>query len=187
MKRWRLNDIIIITLISILCGLIFWGADFVYNGIAALLTPVGLRPLANEITIGIWIFAGTLSACIFQRPGAALLGDVISAVVETILGSQWGVMNLITGAVQGIGSEAGLALTGYRHYDGLGMVTAAVTGTIVTFGFDLFNLGYDKYSLPFIGLLIATRLVSLLVISGWLPLLITKLLNRSRGLNSIRK
>ena len=185
-KHWNLRNIILIALIAIICGVISWGSGYLYNGLVLILTPFGLKPFANEALLGLWIISGPLAAEIFRSPGAAFFGEILTAVVEMFLGDQWGVMDLVAGAVQGLGTEAGFALTFYRHYDWLGLSVAALTGTIITFGYDLLGLWYDQYSLPLLVGLFITRLGSLLLISSWLPSAIVKILNRSQTLQSIR-
>lgn len=176
--RWNLRNIIMLTLISIFCGVIFWGTSFIYNGLVYVLTPIGMKPFANEILVGLYILAGPLAACLFKVPGAATLSEVIASIVEMFLGSQWGVIDIIAGLIQGVGSEAGFALTGYRHYDWFGVTMAAITGTVVTYAYDWFNLGYGKLTIPMnIGIVIV-RFISLMIFSGWLPLAISRKLTK---------
>lgn len=184
LKRWNLNHIILITLIAIICGVISWGSSYLYNALVLVLTPFGLKPFANEALLGLWIISGPLAAEVFRIPGAAFFSEVLTAIVETFLGNQWGVMDLIFGAVQGAGTEAGFALTGYRHYDWLGLSVAALTGTAVTFGYDLFRIGYLNYPLPLLTGLFTVRLLSLLIIGSWLPAVVVKTLKRSQFLKS---
>lgn len=179
LRHWNLRNIILLTLISIFCGVIFWGTSFVYNGLAYVLTPIGLKPFANEILVGIYIMAGPLAACLFKVPGAATLAEIIGAIVEMFLGAQWGIAAIIAGLIQGISSEAGFALTGYRHYDWFGVTASAVTATIITFAYDWFYLGYGKLILPMIIAIVIVRFLSLMIFSGWLPLAISHKLTKS--------
>lgn len=179
LKRWNLRNVILLTLISIFCGVIFWGSDFLYNGLVYLTTPIGMKPFANEIIVGIYLIAGPLSACLFRVPGSATLGEIIASVVEMFLGSQFGVMGIIAGLIQGVGSEAGFALTGYRHFDWLGVTASSITATVVTFAYDWFYMGYGKLTLPMIIGIVIVRFISIMILSGWLPLAISHKLIKS--------
>ena len=52
MNKWHLKDIILVTLIGIVCGLIFWIMDPIYTAVTAVLTPMGLAPFSGAILIG---------------------------------------------------------------------------------------------------------------------------------------
>ena len=54
-----------------------------------------------------------------RRPGAALLCEVVAALVSMIPGTQWGFTTLISGILQGLGAEFAFLLLGYSVY-GLG-------------------------------------------------------------------
>lgn len=99
-------------------------------------------------------------------------------------GGEFGAAAVLAGVIQGIGSELGFAMTGYRHFDKLGLFLATVTGTVVTFGWRLLSAGYAKYSLGFMVLLIVVRLISIGFFSGVLVHWISRLVNRAGILQS---
>lgn len=177
--HWSLRNIILITLIAIFCGVIFWGTGFLYTGLTLILTPFGLAPLANDILMGVWCMAGPLAGMVIKVPGSAFLGEFLGSAVEVFLGGQWGASAFISGLVQGIGSELGFTLTGYKHYNWLGITASVITTTIVTFGWDMIRNGYNHYHLGLLSLLFITRLVSTFIFSGIITVLVSKLLARS--------
>lgn len=123
MKRsnaWHLRDIILLALIAIFCGVIFWVIGPLYNILTVALTPVGLGPAANDILMGVWCMAGPLAGIIFKRVGAAFLGEFLGSVVEMFLGGQWGASTMISGVVQGVASELGFTFTGYKNFNWFG-------------------------------------------------------------------
>ncbi len=91
-QRWSLRNIILIALIAIFCGLIFWGgAGFLYTALTVALTPLGMAPYANDILMGgLWCMAGPLTGYIIRIPGSAFLGEFLGSAVEVFLGGQWG-------------------------------------------------------------------------------------------------
>ena len=99
MKRWHIRDIILVTIIAIFMGVIFWAIGPVYTILAAALAPFGLQPLANELLLGIWVMAGPLAGFVIRIPGAATLGELLGAVVEMFLGGIWGASTLISGVL----------------------------------------------------------------------------------------
>ncbi|OIM48264.1 ABC transporter permease, partial [Oenococcus oeni] len=120
---------------------------FAYNAIAAVLTPLGLSPFANDATLGPWLMAGPMAGYILRRPGASIIGETLAGIVEMVFGSQWGIMDIVAGAIQGLGTEIGFAAFRYRRWDKTSLSLSVLTSTIVTFIWDLFRNGYSHYTL----------------------------------------
>lgn len=178
-KTWNLRNIILLTLISIICGIIFFATSFVYNSLSLMLTPFGLAPLANDILIGLWIMAAPLASFIFKTPGTSVLSEVLGSIVEMFLGGQWGASTMIGGFIQGIASELGFTITKYKHYDWIGIISTTLTTTIITFMWDWFKNGYNAYNINMLILLFITRMISVFIFGGILTKIITNMLNRS--------
>ena len=178
-KGFHLRDIILLALIGIIFGVIYFAAAFVYNGLTLLLTPIGYGPLANDITMGIWCMAGPLAGFMFRLPGASFLGEFLGATVEMFLGDQWRAANLISGAVQGIGTELGFTLTGYRIYNWLTIILVTAATTIVTFAWDWFRNGYSQFAAHMLVVMIIVRFISIFLFAGVLNKLIINMLARA--------
>ena len=178
-KGFQLRDIILLALIGIVFGVIYFAAAFVYNGLTVLLTPFGYGPLANDITMGIWCMAGPLAGFMFRLPGASFLGEFLGATVEMFLGDQWGAATLISGAVQGIGTELGFTLTGYKFYNWLTIAMVTISTTIVTFAWDWFRNGYSHFPHQMLLIMFVVRLISVLLFTGVLNKLIVNMLDRA--------
>ena len=166
-RSLHLRDIILLALIGIIFGVIYFAAGFVYNGLTVLLTPIGYGPMANDLTMGIWCMAGPLAGFLLRTPGAAFLGEFLGAA------------NLISGAVQGIGSELGFTFTFYKMYNWLTLLISSLTLTFVTFGWDWFRNGYNHFSGQMLIIMLIARFISMFVFSGILVKLITNLLQRA--------
>ncbi|HIW71962.1 MAG TPA: ECF transporter S component [Candidatus Levilactobacillus faecigallinarum] len=187
MQRWHIRDIILVTIIAIFMGVIFWVIGPLYAILSAALAPWGLQPLANEILIGVWVMAGPLAGFVIRIPGAATLGEFLGAAVEMFLGGTWGASTLISGAVQGIGSELGFAFMGYKRYNWLTLVLSAFTTTLVTFTWSFFREGYSAYHVGFLLFFFVVRFISVFVFGGILTQLITNLLSRAHVLPNLSK
>ena len=143
-SRFGLRDVILLALIGIIFGVIYFAGDFVYNAVTLALTPIGL-----------------------------------GAAGEMFLGGQWGASNLISGAVQGVASELGFTLVGYRMYNWLTILSTTATTTILTFAWDWFRNGYSHFALPILLACFAIRFISMFLFCGVLVKLITNLLERA--------
>lgn len=178
-KKLHVRDIVFIALIAIIFGFIYVASDNIYNFLTMILTPIGYGPLANDITMGIWCMAGPLAGFIVRLPGAAFLGEFLGACVETFAMAQWGAINFLSGAIQGIGNELGFSLTGYKHYNWFTLFLSATTTTIVTYLYDFFKNGYNQFS-PFnMVLYFVVRWVSMFLFTGVLVKLIINLLDKA--------
>ncbi len=89
----------------------------------------------------------------------------------------------ISGLVQGIGSELGFALTGYKRYDWLGLNASIFTTVVITFAWDMIKNGYNKFGLPLLLALFITRYISTFIFGGVLTKMIVKLLDCSKAIN----
>lgn len=71
--------------------------------------------------------AGVLGGLIIRKPGAALFCELLAAVIESFLGTHFGLLVVLSGLVQGIGAELAFAAFRYRRFDAL---VAAVAGAV---------------------------------------------------------
>ncbi|WP_285137675.1 ECF transporter S component [Microbacterium sp. lyk4-40-TSB-66] len=101
--RWRVVDIVVAAVLGVAVGLVFFGWNTVgglwFEGMDAL-TP-GLGGLA----VGIWLIGGVIGGLVIRKPGAALLVELIAAVVSALIGNVWGVTTIFSGLAQGLGAE----------------------------------------------------------------------------------
>ena len=135
--RWRVVDIVVAAVLGVAIGLLFWlwntigGAWF---GAMDALTP-GL----GGIAVGIWLIGGVIGGLVIRKPGAALLVEVVAAVVSMLIGNVWGVSTVLSGIVQGLGAELVFAAFAYRRF---GLPVAALAGIGAAVGAWIFELFY---------------------------------------------
>ena len=125
LARWRTVDLLTVAFLGTAFGIAFWGWGVFYNGpITAL--KIGFAP-AMGLFAGPWLMAGVVGGLVVRRPGAALLTEVVAALVSMVPGTEWGATVLISGVLQGLGAELALALLGYSAF---GVVAAALAGAL---------------------------------------------------------
>ncbi|MBS9336038.1 ECF transporter S component [Fructobacillus papyrifericola] len=181
--QWKLRDAILLALIGIIFSVIYFLMDPLYQIISGGLTAIGLQAFAGELTIGVWMMAGPLAAYVLKKPGTALLAEMIGAAGEMFLGGYWGVATLLSGLIQGAGSEIGFTLTGYKNWK-LGLWLSTLTGTVVTFAWQFIHSGYGNYHFGMLVLLFIARYCSIFFFAGLLVSWIEKLLDRSKFLGT---
>lgn len=71
-----------------------------------------------------------VAGLVVRRPGAALFAEILAAVVEATLVTEWGWATVISGTLQGLGVELVLAVFLYRRF---GWPVAALGGAMAAF------------------------------------------------------
>lgn len=194
--NWKIRDVILIGLIGVIFGLIFFAFNIPWNSFVTMSGPlaslvanqslaqtIGASQIAQQVataaTIGLWVMAGPIAGMIIRKPGAALLGETLAAAVEMALGSAWGVSDIVSGLIQGAGTEIGFAATGYkRPFAGLWLST--LTSTIVTFGFTYFQNSYNRFPINFTLSLLVISYLSVLVFAGIVVYIIYIILQKAK-------
>ena len=122
---WRTVDIVVAAAIAIAFGVVFWA----WNQVWAAATPAFVAiPPAQNILYGVWLVPAVLGGLIIRKPGAALFTELVAASVSAILGSQWGLDTLVSGALQGLGAEIVFLVLGYRRWTiAVALIAAAAT------------------------------------------------------------
>lgn len=175
--RWRVVDIVVAAVLGVAIGLVFWG----WNTVGGLWFAAmeGLTPGLGGIAVGIWLLGGVVGGLIIRKPGAALLVELIAAVVSALIGNVWGISTIYSGLAQGLGAELIFLAFLYLRFSlpvamlagagaGVGAwVLEFFTGNIVkTAEFNLLYLGTLIVSGAVLGGVVGWLLVRALAASG---------------------
>src|SRR6478735_3484614 len=125
--RWRVVDIVVASVLAVAAGLVFVLWNIASNPISAPLS--ALLPGLQALVGGGWLFAGVLTALVIRKPGAALYGELVAAVVSALVGNQWGILTIESGIIQGLGAEIVFAIFLYRRWNlPVAILAGAVSG-----------------------------------------------------------
>src|SRR5690606_41893146 len=96
-----------------------------------------------DVVMGFWFIVSIIAAAIVRKPGAAIVSEMLAAVVEVLLGNPSGLMLIVSGAIQGAGAEVVLAATRWRNYSLPVLMAAGVGAAIFSFAYTwvLFDYG----------------------------------------------
>ena len=179
-RRWRVVDVVTATAIAAASGVIFWMWDFLCTAPLTLfesITP-GFEGLLNAF----WLFAGPLAAIIIRKPGAALYAETIAAMLELLLGNQWGAGgSLVVGIMQGLGAELGFALFAYKTWNLMStMLSGALSGVACGMYYWFTNPGWGALRAS---IYLATSIVSGALIAGIVSWVLCRALAKTGALD----
>ena len=112
---WRSVDLVTTAILGVALGVAFWGWDLLLYPAVSALFNTAFPPLAS-LTLGVWVLPAVVGGFVVRRPGAALLCEIVAATVEALLGNQWGLNVMISGALQALGVEIILAVFLWRGF-----------------------------------------------------------------------
>ncbi|MGO1683663.1 MAG: ECF transporter S component [Brachybacterium sp.] len=136
MTRFRTVDLLVTVTIGAAFGVAFLGYGQLYTLIGPL--TAAFKP-AEGLLAGIWFLPAVLAALIVRKPGAALLAEMIAAVLSMLLGSQWGWGTAISGLMQGGGVELAFLAFRYRRFT----LPVAMLGGMLS---ALLEWGWEKFA-----------------------------------------
>ncbi|WP_051232924.1 ECF transporter S component [Acidipropionibacterium thoenii] len=177
-----LKEIIAVVVVAVVFGFIFWVMDQAWTSLSVAMGPLG--DLAQNVLIGVWFLAAPVAVFIVRRPGAGILAELVASVVEVVfLGNPVGPILFVVGLVQGIGSEAAFAVTGYRRY-GLPIFLASGAGaSLLSFAFSTLRFGWWGQSL--FGVRLVVQMCSGILLGGVAAWLLCRALARSGVLRDL--
>lgn len=112
-RSWRLVDIVVVAVLGVAFGAVFQA----WNTLWAAMQPAFLfLPPLQGVMYGVWMLPAVLAALLVQRPGAAVMAELIAALTEVLFGAPWGPQLIIYGLLQGAGAEVVFAATRYRTW-----------------------------------------------------------------------
>lgn len=120
-RRWRTVDIVVAATIAVAFGVVFWAWGILWNAVAPAFVAF---PPAQGFMTSIWLVPGVLGGLVIRKPGAAIFCEVVAALIEALLGSSWGMMDVVSGLAQSVGPELIFAVFLYRRW-GLGVALGA--------------------------------------------------------------
>ncbi|GAB2533800.1 energy-coupling factor transport system substrate-specific component [Gracilibacillus alcaliphilus] len=168
MNQWKLKDIVLLSMLGVVFGLIYLAFFGVGNVLYGLLTPVGLGPLSYELIFGIWFIVSIIAAYIIRKPGVAFASETIAALTEVLVGSTAGPTLILAGMVQGLGAELAFAATKWQDYRLRILLLSGVTAAMVSFPYHYFMSGFAAHASWLVITMFITRMISGALIAGLL-------------------
>jgi len=167
--RWTTWESVLSAVLAGVIGVLFWAwgltvwklLDVVKNALP------GYGRVIRDLFYGFWFLAAILVPYIVRRPGAAVAGEVVAAIISALLGAEWGLTVLISGLAQGGLAEIVFASRGYKRYCLETLVLASVAAALGSWVVD-YAFWYSTLQIHILALMLIARFISAAILSGWL-------------------
>ena len=175
-RRWAMKDLVLMVVLGVVFGFVYWALVQAWNGLSILMGPAG--DLAQHVLLGGWLLVAPIAIAIIRRPGAGIAAEILASVVEVVfLGSPVGPMLVVAAAIQGIGSELPFALTRYKRYTWGIFALSGLLGAGLVFFFSAFRSGW--YGQDIFALRLVVQCLSGIVLGGLLAKVVVDALART--------
>lgn len=146
-KRFTVGEIVIMAVIGIVFGV--GGTPVVFVG-RFFMTAMGAWGWMGFAAILGWFYlAGVLSGYIVRKPGAAIIGEVISGVAQVLSGNPNGVIVLLTTFLQGLGADLAFLISGYKKWNPFVIALAGALSSVFGTWIDAYFFGMLDIGLGF--------------------------------------
>lgn len=163
------KEIVITAMIGAVIGVIYTLLDYAYMPLSALLGTVFM-----ELTFGIYLLSAALPMYVVRKPGAAIFGALVTAGVNLLLGSPYGLQLVLAGALQAIGMEIGYLILGKYKGNAANIIIGAILGACLVLCRDSYFWNSPMcYGTGIAIAVIAVRLCSAVIIGTILIKVIT--------------
>jgi energy-coupling factor transport system substrate-specific component len=171
-----MKDIVLMVVLGVVFGFLYWALVQAWNGLAVLMGPAG--DLAQHVLLGGWLLVAPIALAIIRRPGVGVLAEVLASVVEVVfLGSPVGPLLLVAALLQGLGSEIPFALGRYRRFGWARFAASGLLGASLVFVWSAFRFGW--YGQDGLLLRFAVQAASGLLLGGLLAKVVVDALHRT--------
>ncbi len=138
---WRVVHIVVASVLGVAGGFFLWGVAVAWE---PLTKPLAVWPPLSAALVGLYLVPGVLGGLVVRKPGAAVYTELVAALLEALLGNQWGFSTVYYGLLEGLGAELVLAAFLYRRFDAL-VALAAGAGSGLACGLLDTTLYYPTF------------------------------------------
>lgn len=178
--RWRVVDIVVASVIAVAASVVFFVWNIAHDAVTAPLK--AFLPGLQALDGGVWLFAGVLTALVIRKPGAALYGELVAAVISALLGGQYGATVILSGLIQGLGAEVVFLVFLYLNWRVYVAVLAGIGAGIAKAVLELI-VWYPAADSLFATVYAVSSVVSGAVIAGFLSWLAVRGLAKTGALD----
>ena len=163
-KGWTTRETVVVAVSSVVFGMIYLAWVQLW-----LLAQGLIGPIAMDIVFGLWFAGSTFNAYVVRKPGVAFATAMIAVITELLAGNPAGLILLITGLVQGAGSEIPFALARWRRYSWSVLLTSGGMAAVMSFGYNWIIFDYQNLDTGLLIAMFIIRVASGMLLGALLP------------------
>ncbi len=180
-RGWTLREILIVAVLGAVFGVLYLAWVQVW-----LIAQAIFGAVTMDVVMGFWFIVSIIAAAIIRKPGAALLSEVLAALVQVLLGSPAGLLLLVTGLVQGAGAEAVFAATRWKNYRLPVLMLAGVGAAIASFAYTWVRFDYGALAPGLLVTMFVLRCLSGAILGGLAGHLVVEALYKTGVLSGLK-
>lgn len=175
-RGFTLKDLVLIVVLGVVFGFLYWALVQAWTGLSILLGPAG--DLAQNVLLGGWLLVAPIAVAIVRTRFAGVIAEILASVIEVVfLGSSVGPILILVAVIQGAGSELPFALRRYSSFGWGSYALSGLLGAAAAFVFSAIRFGWYGQDVFFIRL--ALQLASGVILGGLLAKVIVDALTRT--------
>lgn len=180
-RGWTLREILIVAVLGAVFGVLYLAWVQVW-----LIAQAIFGAVTMDVVMGFWFIVSIIAAAIIRKPGAALLSEVLAALVQVLLGSPAGLLLLVTGLVQGAGAEAVFAATRWKNYRLPVLMLAGVGAAVASFIYTWIRFDYGALAPGLLVTMFVLRCLSGAILGGLAGHLVVEALYKTGVLSGLK-
>jgi energy-coupling factor transport system substrate-specific component len=161
--KWETKEIVIVAMLAAVIGVVFTLMDAAYMPLSAILGPTFM-----ELTFGVYLLSAALPMYIARKPGFAVFGALVTAGVNLLLGSPYGIQLVLAGVLQAAGTEIGYLVGGKYRGNYINIAATGVLAALFVFARDYFVFGYSTIGWNVLVPQLIVRILSAIIIGALL-------------------
>jgi energy-coupling factor transport system substrate-specific component len=160
---WTLRELVVAAALGVVFGFLylvwvqFW---LVLRGLVG--------PLSMDIVFGFWFTGSTVAAYVIRKPWAALGVSMAAVVTEILAGSPAGAILLLTGVVQGMGSEVPFLVTRWKQYSLPILLASGGCASLFSYAYTWIRFSYWTLAPSLLMAMFVLRVTSGVLLGGLL-------------------
>jgi energy-coupling factor transport system substrate-specific component len=166
-NRWTLREMVVAAALGVVFGFLYlmWVQFWLFlRGL--------MGPLSMDIVFGFWFVASTIAAYVIRKPWAALGVSMAAVITEILAGSPAGAILLLTGLVQGLGSEVPFLLTRWKRYNLPVLLASGACASLFSYVYTWIRFSYWTLDPKLLVAMFILRVASGILLGGALGKLI---------------
>ncbi|TVR86205.1 MAG: thiamine permease [Spirochaetaceae bacterium] len=158
---WTMRETVTLAIIGVVFAFLYLGWVQVWLVLQSV-----AGPLAMDVLMGFWFSGSIFAAWLIRKPFVAFSTAMLTVFVQILAGNPSGAILLLTGLVQGAGSEVPFALTRYKRYSYPVLMASGACTSVFSFIYTWFRFSYWELAGGLVLTMFIIRVVSGVVLGG---------------------